>query len=145
MSNLNNLSDPPPDAARDISTLFDHLLATRLSLLGRPYSLTDISQATGLSVPYLSQIRSGKISAVPFEKVELLAKFFGVPLEYFSREVPPPRSEGVEDAVHRILADHYGPDLLVHLGALNSRERALLLQMVERAHDLVEGPATVVL
>src|SRR5262245_31939866 len=60
-----------PQSARDgqqphpFATLLNQLFATRLSPEGRPYTLTEVSQATGISVPYLSYVRKGTIGALP--------------------------------------------------------------------------------
>ena len=86
-----------PQSARDgqqpppFATLLNQLFATRLSPEGRPYTLTEVSQATGISVPYLSYVRKGTIGAVPVHRAAPLARFFGVPLDYFSQDEPPSR------------------------------------------------------
>lgn len=137
---MNDSVNPPVSIPRRIDALFDHLLATRRSPLGQPYSITDVSKATGLSVPYLSHIHHGKIAAVPFQKVELLARFFGVPLAYFSQDEPSqPLEDATEDAIRRILAEPYGRDLVLRIGDLSSRERALILQMVECAQEMADS------
>ena len=52
------------------------LLSTRRNAQGLPYTLTEISKATGLALPYLSILRKGKIEKVPFKVVETIARFF---------------------------------------------------------------------
>src|SRR5215471_20003487 len=78
-----------PQQSRQFATLLNHLFATRLTPEGRPYTLTEVAKATGLSVPYLSILRKGTISAVPVQRAAALARFFHVPLDYFSQEGPP--------------------------------------------------------
>ena len=78
-----------PDAPHQFAALLNALFATRLAPSGRPYTLTEVSRATKLSVSYLSLLRSGGIDAVPFDRVDALARFFQVPLDYFSQQVSP--------------------------------------------------------
>jgi hypothetical protein len=40
-------------------------------------------------VPYLSLLRKGTIDAVAFQRVEALARFFDVSLDYFRQQEPP--------------------------------------------------------
>ena len=56
-----------PAQPHQFAALLNHLFATRLTPTGRPYTLTEVSKATGLSVPYLSILRKGSIDAVPVE------------------------------------------------------------------------------
>ena len=82
-------SDRDHQQPRQFAALLNHLFATRLAPEGRPYTLTEVAKATGLSVPYLSILRKGTIGAVSFQRVKALARFFRVPLDYFSQEGPP--------------------------------------------------------
>src|SRR2546428_360262 len=95
-------SDHDRQSARQFATLLNHLFATRLTPEGRPYTLTEVSKATGLSVPYLSYLRKGTINSVPFQRVAALARFFGVSLDYFSQEAPP--TERLDEQVRLALA-----------------------------------------
>src|SRR6266704_2381305 len=82
-------SEPDHEQPNQFAVLLNHLFATRLTPGGRPYTLTEVAKATGLSVPYLSILRKGTISAVPVQRAAALARFFHVPLDYFSQEGPP--------------------------------------------------------
>src|SRR5438132_8247392 len=83
--------EPEPDAqvARQFAVLLNHLFATRLTPEGRPYTLTEVAKATGMSVPYLSMLRKGTIGAVSLQRAAALAQFFRVSLDYFSQAGPP--------------------------------------------------------
>src|SRR5687767_13772945 len=74
---------------QQFAVLLNHLWATRLAPSGRPYTMTEVSKGTGLSLPYLSFLRKGTINAVPFQRVAVLADFFQVPLDYFHQKGPP--------------------------------------------------------
>src|SRR2546426_6458154 len=79
-------SDRDRQPAHQFALLLNHLFATRLTPEGRPYTLTEVSHATDLSVPYLSLVRKGTIGAVSLQRAEALARFFQVSLDYFRAE-----------------------------------------------------------
>src|SRR5215470_2761574 len=60
-------SECDPAQPHQFAALLNHLFATRLTPAGRPYTLTEVRKATGLSVPYLSILqghpRCGAVSA----------------------------------------------------------------------------------
>jgi len=128
--------EPDHEQPNQFATLLNHLFATRLTPEGRPYTLTEVSKGTGLSVPYLSILRKGTIGAVPFQRVAALARFFQVPLDYFSQESPP--SESLDEQVRMALAQPLGRDLLLRAGKLGTAQRALVLQMIEHAERVLQ-------
>jgi len=125
-------TSPLPDESRRFAALLNHLFDTHLTPRGRPYTLTEVSEATGLSVPYLSMLRKGTINNVPFDRVAKIAKFFKVPLDYFSLSEPPNERDmapvGVADAEARAL---------LRAGDVGPMERAVILQMIEQAKDIL--------
>jgi transcriptional regulator with XRE-family HTH domain len=116
--------------------LLNQLWATRLTPLGRPYTLTEVSKATGMSVPYLSILRKGTIGAISFQRVEALARFFHVPLDYFSQEEPP--GNGLDDPVQEALAKPLVRELALRAGKIGIAQRALVLQMLEHADEVLQ-------
>jgi transcriptional regulator with XRE-family HTH domain len=50
---------------------------------GRPYTLSEVSEGTGISTATLSQMRSGRIQNPQLNTLRQLCHFFGVPLRYF--------------------------------------------------------------
>ena len=136
-----------PQSARDgqqprqFAALFNQLFATRLSPEGRPYTLTEVSQATGMSVPYLSYVRKGTIGAVPVHRAAPLARFFGVPLDYFSQDEPP--VEMLDDDVREALAQPLVRELVLRVGNLSLAQRALVLEILEHIDHLRVEPAQV--
>ena len=129
-------SEPDHEQPNQFATLLNHLFATRLTPEGRPYTLTEVSKGTGLSVPYLSILRKGTIGAVPFQRVAALARFFQVSLDYFSQESPP--TESLDEQVRMALAQPLGRDLLLRAGKLGTAQRALVLQMIEHAERVLQ-------
>jgi transcriptional regulator with XRE-family HTH domain len=129
-------SEPAHEQPNQFAVLLNHLFATRLTPSGRPYTLTEVSKATGMSVPYLSILRKGTIGSVPFQRVAALARFFGVALDYFSQEEPP--TESLDEQVREALAQPLGRDLLLRAGKIGTAQRALVLQMIEHAERVLQ-------
>lgn len=50
---------------------------------GRPFTLQEVSEATGVSLGTVGQMRSGKINNPQLNTLRALAQFFRVPLRYF--------------------------------------------------------------
>ena len=126
---------------RQFAALFNQLFATRLSPEGRPYTLTEVSQATGMSVPYLSYVRKGTIGAVPVHRAAALARFFGVPLDYFSQDEPP--VETMADDVREALAQPLVRELVLRVGHLSLAQRTLVLEILEHIDHLRVASAQV--
>jgi transcriptional regulator with XRE-family HTH domain len=135
--------DGRPESERDpaqlpqFAALLNHLFATRLTPAGRPYTLTEVSKATGLSVPYLSILRKGTIDAVPFQRVAALARFFQVPLDYFSQEGSP--AERLEALDREAQTQALGREFLLRAGKIGVTQRALVLEMLEHAARVLQA------
>lgn len=122
--------------SRQFAKLLNHLFKTRLTDSGRPYTLSEVSQVTGMSVPYLSILRKGNIGAVPFERVEALARFFRVPLDYFSQTGVP--VDTLDDEMRHSLDKPLVREVALRAGSMGMAERALILQMMEHADRVLK-------
>jgi len=130
--------EPEPDAqvARQFAVLLNHLFATRLTPEGRPYTLTEVSHATGLSVPYLSLLRKGTIGAVSLQRAEALARFFQVSLDYFRAEEVP--WERPDTPIQEALGKPLVREVALRAGKVGLAQRALILQMLEHAEQVLQ-------
>jgi hypothetical protein len=133
-------ADHDPQQSRQFAVLLNHLFRTRLSPEGRPYTLTEVAKATGMSVPYLSILRKGTIDAVAFQRVAALARFFHVPLEYFDQKGPP--VDTMDDLVREALAKPLVRDVALRAGKVGVVQRALVLQMLEHAEHVLQELAS---
>jgi transcriptional regulator with XRE-family HTH domain len=133
-------SDGDHQQPRRFAALLNHLFETRLTSEGRPYTLTEVSKATGMSVPYLSILRKGTIGAVPFDRVAALARFFHVPLDYFSQEGPP--VDTMDDLAREALAKPLVREVMLRAGKVGVVQRALVLQMLEHAEQVLQELAS---
>ncbi|MCK6580617.1 MAG: helix-turn-helix domain-containing protein [Anaerolineae bacterium] len=50
---------------------------------GRPYTLAEVSEATGISQATISQMRTGRIKNPQLDTLRTLGRFFNIPLRYF--------------------------------------------------------------
>lgn len=64
---------------KQVQILFERILHPD----GRPYTLKEVSDGTGISLGTLSHIRSGRISNPGFTSMRSLSDFFDIPLKYF--------------------------------------------------------------
>ncbi len=143
------MADTPNDPSSKpttFSALLNYLFATRLKADGKEYSLAEVSRATGLKVPYLSNLRTGKIAMPPADRVQSLADFFGVSVGYFTGKflgLPPseaaqpdvPQDGELWDALRKPLVR----EVALRAGAMGSSERAIILEMLDRAERLARA------
>ena len=66
-----------------IATQLNLLFEERLHPEQRPYLLKEVSDATGISVGTLSQLRTGRIENPQLTTLREICRFFNVPLRYF--------------------------------------------------------------
>lgn len=55
---------------------------------GRPYTLQEVSDATGISLGTISHMRKGRIVNPQLHTLRVLCDFFGVTLRYFESKTP---------------------------------------------------------
>jgi transcriptional regulator with XRE-family HTH domain len=79
--------------AEQIIILFDSVRHPE----GRPFTLQEVSDATGVSLGTIAQMRSGKINNPQLNTLRTLAQFFRVPLRYFET--------GTREECYALLAD----------------------------------------
>ena len=59
------------------------LFEVRLHPDGRPYTLHEVSRATGISHGTVSHMRTGRVDNPQFSTLRALCRFFDIPLRYF--------------------------------------------------------------
>lgn len=136
--------DQPAGAPTPFSALLNYLFATRPNpATGQPWTPAQVSRATGgkLSETYLSYLRSGKIASPPLDRVQLLAEVFGVNVGFFTGKyndagtaVEPGDAE-LWDALSKPLVR----EVAKRAGNASAGERALILQMLERAEQMAKA------
>lgn len=128
--------DGDQQQSQQFAALLNHLWETRLAPEGRPYTLTEVSKATGMSVPYLSILRKGNIGAVSLQRADALARFFHVPLGYFSQQSPP--VDPLDEPVREALAQPLVREVTLRAGKVGMSQRALVLAMLRHADEVLK-------
>lgn len=124
---------------QQFAALLNRLWETRLAPEGRPYTLTEVSKATGMSVPYLSILRKGNIGAVSLQRAAALAQFFDVSLDYFSQKGPP--VDPMDEPVREALAQPLVREVTLRAGKVGMAQRALVLEMLDHADQVLQERA----
>ena len=136
MDSSNQVDEQHP-RPRQVADVLNHLFETRLSETGRPYTLTEVAKGTGLSVPYLSMLRKGSIASITVGRMEALANFFHVSLDYFRLSAIP--DDTMDDLIRDALAKPHVREIALRAGKVGAAQRALILQMLEHADQLMQG------
>jgi hypothetical protein len=81
-------------------------------------------------------LRKGTINAVPVQRAAALARFFHVPLDYFSQEGAP--VDTMDELVREALAKPLVREVALRAGKVGTAQRALVLQMLEHAEQVLQ-------
>jgi transcriptional regulator with XRE-family HTH domain len=139
---LNDAADKPTT----FSALLNYLFATKFKPDGERYSAAEVSKATGLREEYISNLRKGKIANPPAGRVQAIADFFGVNVGYFTgkfaspqaadmTQLDAPQDQELWDALRKPLVR----EVALRAGAMGSAERAIILEMLDRAEQLAKA------
>ncbi len=131
-----NTALDPPGASRTFAERLDYLFKHRRSLSGRPYKQSEVAKETGISAAYISQLRNGEVKMPSAERVQALARVFGIDPEYFTGMHFDQAQTVLSDdaAVERALTKPLVREVALRAGELGEGERALILEMMERAN-----------
>jgi len=125
----------PPGASSTFAERLDYLFKHRRSPSGKPYKQSEVAKETGISPAYISQLRSGEVKMPSAERVQALGRVFGIDPEYFTgmHFDPAQTVSSDDDAVERALTKPLVREVALRAGELGEGERALVLEMMERA------------
>ena len=129
-------SDPDRQSAHQFALLLNHLFATRLTPEGRPYTLTEVARRPGCRSPISPTCGRARSTRCPCQRAAALARFFHVPLDYFSQEGPP--VDTMDALVREALAKPLVREVALRAGKVGTAQRALVLQMLEHAEQVLQ-------
>lgn len=136
-------SDPRPEGSTRFADLLNYLFASRLSPRGKPYTLKEVSDATGgfFSIAYLSLLRRGGIERPSPERTRALAEFFSVDVSYFMGEDPTfeDRHPEIDEALRHALADPQVREFALRINDFSTAERTIVLNMLNQARQLIQS------
>jgi transcriptional regulator with XRE-family HTH domain len=121
---------------------FQGVIAERLNQLfatyrplDRPYTLKEVADGSGVSVQYLSQLRNGDRTDPSHSKLSAIARFFGVPVGYFSDDATFRRTDEELQAL-ALMRDSGIRDLALRAAGLSEHSLALVTALAEKARRL---------
>jgi transcriptional regulator with XRE-family HTH domain len=135
------------DGGRDpqrFQKVLNHLFAThrKKDVDGRdkPYTLREVAQGTGISIGYLSEARRGTIENPSLDKIELLARFFGVHPSIFLEPGPAESntkggSDEIADTLRQALAQPLVGQIALRAGAFSEVERSMILEIMDKVEQ----------
>lgn len=112
------------------------LFESRVHPENRPYTLQEVSDATGISLATISQLRTGRIKNPQFSTLVALSRFFEVPLRYFETRT-------VEEC-YALLRDRQEPEVkeiseiafrATHLSPEGQRDLLTVLKWIQAAEQ----------
>jgi transcriptional regulator with XRE-family HTH domain len=124
----------------------NHLFATVHPRDRKPYTLREVADAinaeagaTIISVSYLSQLRAGRRTEPSHSRLVAIARFFGVDVDYFSKDVP---SEDADQQIEFLTAmrDAGVRSIALRVHGLSESSLAAVRAVIENARRLEHLP-----
>jgi len=130
-----NTAPESPGASNTFAERLDYLFKHRRSPSGKLYKQSEVAKETGISAAYISQLRNGEVKMPSGGRLHALARVFGIDPEYFTGVSfdPAQTAPSGDDAVERALTKPLVREMALRAGELGEGERALVLEMMERA------------
>ncbi len=131
-----------PREPRESDQLFalrlDQLFETHLDPAGKPYSVRHVAARTGMSASYLSGLRRGKVTGPGADKVDALARFFGVEMAYFmgSERVDLPAATAGDERLCKALENPLVREIAITTGDFNREQWDHMLAILEHQVEI---------
>lgn len=119
----------PELLAERIQRLFDEVRKPMTGGERRRYTLEEVAAGTGLSTGFLSQLRNGTRQDTTVRRIQALADFFDVDVEYFFASR---RGDHIADELALIgaLRELGATDLLFRMANLPPQQRAVIREVI---------------
>jgi transcriptional regulator with XRE-family HTH domain len=120
---------PPELLAERITRLFDEVRKPMSSGERRRYTLEEVAAGTGLSTGFLSQLRNGTRQDTTVRRIQALADFFDVDVEYFFASK---RGDQIAEELALIgaLRGLGATDLLLRMANLPPEQHAIIREVI---------------
>lgn len=106
----------------------NHLFASRTRPDGTEYTHEEVHQATGITVGYISKLRTGKTENPGYKVIRALSTFFQVSPSYFFDEDAIPDAQPDQD--------HYLETIALRASELSEEGKRALLGMLDHISKL---------
>lgn len=102
----------------------------------RPYTMQEVSAAIDVSLPTLSQLRTGRIKNPQLHTLREICRFFHVPLRYFETRTPEECYAIIAgDEAHSTPALHEIALRATHLSPRSQQDVLTIIRWVQAAED----------
>jgi DNA-binding XRE family transcriptional regulator len=119
------------------------LFVTVVDAEGKPYTLTAVSEATGISLPTLSQLRNGKITNPQLNTLRAICNFFQIPLRYFDTKTAEECQQIIAQRGHEAASSDDHPNVVTRMAATLSpegqRDLLTVIQWARAAEQQLEN------
>ena len=125
----------PSETDRLFTLRLNQLFDTRLDAEGKPFSVRAVAARTGMSPSYVSNLRHGKVTRPGVDKIEALARFFGVEMAYLMgterATVTLPADAADDEALRKALENPLVREIALTTGQFNQEQWAHMLAILE--------------
>jgi len=129
-----------PGETDQVFTLrLNHLFETRRDPEGKPYSVRQVAEQSGVSASYVSNLRRGRTTRPGADKIEALARFFGVDMAYFmgsERVTLPDDTTAHDEVLRKALENPLVREVAVTTGQFNQEQWTHMLAILEHQVEI---------
>ncbi len=129
-----------PSEGDQVFTLrLNNLFETRRDPEGKPYSVRQVAAQVGMSASHLSNLRRGRTTRPGADKVEALARFFGVDMAYFmgsERVTLPDDTTANDELLRKALENPLVREVAVTTGQFNQEQWTHMLAILEHQVEI---------
>jgi len=129
----------PSDTDQIFTLRLNHLFETYLDDEGKPYSVRQVAAQTGVSASYVSNLRRGRTTRPGADKIEALARFFGVDMAYFmgsERVALPDDTTAHDEVLRKALENPLVREVAVTTGQFNQEQWKHMLAILEHQVEI---------
>ncbi len=129
-----------PSEGDHVFTLrLNNLFETRRDPEGKPYSVRQVAAQVGMSASHLSNLRRGRTTRPGADKIEALARFFGVEMAYFmgsERVTLPDETTAHDEVLRKALENPLVREVAVTTGQFNQEQWKHMLAILEHQVEI---------
>ncbi len=138
-ANMPRTPHEPGETDQLFTLRLNHLFDTRLDPKGKPYSVRQVAAQSGVSASYVSNLRRGRTTRPGADKLEALARFFGVDMAYFmgsERVTLPDETTANDELLRKALENPLVREVAVTTGQFNQEQWKHMLAILEHQVEI---------
>ena len=138
-ANMPRTPREPSETDQVFTLRLNHLFDTHLDPEGKPYSVRQVAAQSGVSASYVSNLRRGRTTRPGADKIEALARFFGVQMAYFmgsERVTLPDDTTANDEVLRKALENPLVREVAVTTGQFNQEQWKHMLAILEHQVEI---------